>query len=367
MVSTNSEESETTPGTPAADAQIYFQWQNPHLLKTIYPARERKLAEFLLVYDEIEIVKKYKNKKITEIISEYDQLPDTLPDVLKQKHKKDPETENKMAMGQDYIDQFNRLMESRVDTSQDINRNDAFLVTKAVQLQQMTVRFQEYKKLDHKALLERVAERFHKSPEVFPEWIIYMVIHFSGMRYQSAHGCYRDPLDLLRVLGISTKGVTDEKALEKLKDFKREQDQAHKPIPDWAWHDIVKFTPLRNETQEDDWEAKRSKDLTTDEGQHWDQVLKSWEPENTLLFNNLTLWRFKHEQSLALIVTSGVCNEVGEHIQHLRGLSTSPGLALKPDWYNKQKTEGAFFKHQDSEDDFQPGAAILWLEWYDST
>lgn len=357
----------TTTSSAPADSKIYFQWQNPHLLNTIYPARKRKLIEFLLVYDEVEVVEINKRKAIDEIKGEYDQLPERLPDVVDQGSLDNEENKKELALGQNYTDQYNRLMGTRVDTSKELNPREAFQVTKAVSLFQMRQQFENYRDLDHTALLNKVVERFHKSPGVFPEWLIYMVIHFSGMRYQSAHGCYRDPLDLLRVLEVDTEGLSDEMAVEKLKEYKHAQEKVNKPIPDWAWKDIVRYTPLRNETEEDDWEAKGSKELSSEEAKRWDQILKNWEPENTLLFNNLTLWRFKHYESLALNVTSAVCNEVGEHIQHMRGLSTSPGLAMKPDWYNKQKTEGAFFKHQDREDDFLPGAAIFWLEWYDST
>ena len=46
-------------------------------------------------------------------------------------------------------------------------------------------------------LLEEIAKRFWKEPERYPLWLQYMVIHFSGMRYASAHGSWADPRDLL--------------------------------------------------------------------------------------------------------------------------------------------------------------------------
>ena len=38
--------------------QIHFQWQNPILLRSIYPVRETKLRDFILTYDEIDLVQK---------------------------------------------------------------------------------------------------------------------------------------------------------------------------------------------------------------------------------------------------------------------------------------------------------------------
>jgi hypothetical protein len=68
----------------------------------------------------------------------------------------------------------------------------------------------------HLQLLEEVVQRFIKEPERYPLWLQYMVIHFSGMRYATAHGSWADPKDLLIGLRTST--------LEK--DFKKMDDDA---------------------------------------------------------------------------------------------------------------------------------------------
>jgi len=46
-------------------------------------------------------------------------------------------------------------------------------------------------------LLDDIRVRFMKEPNRFPLWLQYMVVHFSGMRYKSAHGSWADPKDLL--------------------------------------------------------------------------------------------------------------------------------------------------------------------------
>jgi len=46
-------------------------------------------------------------------------------------------------------------------------------------------------------LLDMINQRFQKEPKRFPQWLQYMVVHFSGMRYFSAHGSWADPKDLL--------------------------------------------------------------------------------------------------------------------------------------------------------------------------
>jgi hypothetical protein len=46
-------------------------------------------------------------------------------------------------------------------------------------------------------LLDMINQRFRKEPKRFPPWLQYMVVHFSGMRYSSAHGSWADPKDLM--------------------------------------------------------------------------------------------------------------------------------------------------------------------------
>ena len=50
---------------------------------------------------------------------------------------------------------------------------------------------------DHMALLEMIVKLFIDQPRRYPLWLQYMVVHFSGMRYQSAHGSWADPKWLL--------------------------------------------------------------------------------------------------------------------------------------------------------------------------
>lgn len=50
---------------------------------------------------------------------------------------------------------------------------------------------------DQYQLLTDIKARFEKEPKRFPLWLQYMIIHFSGMRYKSAHGSWADPKDLL--------------------------------------------------------------------------------------------------------------------------------------------------------------------------
>jgi hypothetical protein len=52
-------------------------------------------------------------------------------------------------------------------------------------------------KKDQFQLLADIRARFAGDSKRFPLWLQYMVVHFSGMRYASAHGSWADPKDLL--------------------------------------------------------------------------------------------------------------------------------------------------------------------------
>jgi hypothetical protein len=56
---------------------------------------------------------------------------------------------------------------------------------------------------DQYQLLADIRARFEKEPKRFPLWLQYMVVHFSGMRYKSAHGSWADPKDLLVRLRVA--------------------------------------------------------------------------------------------------------------------------------------------------------------------
>jgi DNA-binding CsgD family transcriptional regulator len=290
---------------------------------------------------------------------------------------------------------------------------------------QMLAYQQELEALDHDRLLEAVVQRFFDEPGRFPRWLEYMVVHFSGMRYKSAHGSWADPRDLLESLEVEhvnqklgklpppqlealskqavaeltrQKATADERAarqldiqiqklqnpfarlrvlqalqgeqaiedvdklsdgqvLERLKSYKSQ-------FPEWAWKEIVAHTNLRlDEVQTTDWET-----LTPQEQQarwdynnrHWREMLDAW------ITKDITSWRAEHERTLELIVTRAVCNEIAEHIQHLRGLDPAGGLTAKPTVYLRAQDAQpgqAFFRSPASPQDFKSGGSILFLGW----
>lgn len=318
--------------------QLYFQWQNDVLCKTIYPMREPKLRDFLVYYLEIDLWAQYKDKDIASLKTEVDAyikaqedaaitafktykklrdyffVQDARPYYLKfkpvneaelteinnfhamfvQSWPKDVRGEKSFVEGMDQFWTNHRNMhrdavkskkrrvenmdpahpKKAVETQelaametvtlpmaeQELDQLRAFLKTydkieqrklawyklskgdpnfqpsEAEFLVQykpeapVTVRdivrwkVEEYKtSLEAKnqyQLLEEIYQRFKKEPKRFPYWLQYMVVHFSGMRYASAHSSWADPKDLLVRLNASDvekkAKALDDVAIEKL-------------------------------------------------------------------------------------------------------------------------------------------------------
>jgi hypothetical protein len=95
-------------------------------------------------------------------------------------------------------------------TEQELSTPEVQLFSQGGQVEEVSVRdivrakVEDYRSQlsakTHSELLELVIKRFLAEPKRFPIWLQYMVIHFSGMRYQSAHGSWADPRDLLASL-----------------------------------------------------------------------------------------------------------------------------------------------------------------------
>ena len=54
------------------EPQIYFQWQNEELLKTIYPLRRMNLRNSLEYFMEIDLWAQYKDKKLADLSDDID-------------------------------------------------------------------------------------------------------------------------------------------------------------------------------------------------------------------------------------------------------------------------------------------------------
>ncbi len=458
----------------------FFQWQNSILRKTIYPYREMKLKDFLLIYQEVDLWASLRNQDVNDPVvstrlkeleektrQERDQVyqdlqigiqsrmqTDTWFALIKGADEKNLRFKRIYYLDRMTIDNTQRLADLESKKKSYLSRKDWYpanderrqtwegraceldapiaairqeldaivglrnlfdreaRLPRTDQKKSITVadlaraELSEYRRqlelLDHDALVKKVWERLNeKLPDGkprFEKWLSYMVIHFSGMRYMSAHGSWADPDDLLELLvreeykgklapgediddkteaeihrlmnlpvEQSTRGLIP--SLKALVYFKQQKERAGDPIPDWVWDEIVKYTQLRIGTDSENWETI-SPERWKYENRRWREIMVNWQRED------ITIWRKEHKETLDLIVTRAVCNEIAEHIQHLRGNTPAAGLTSKPTWYlrlqekskglpagSPERPERCYFRHAERPGDFINGASVFWLGW----
>jgi hypothetical protein len=510
-----------------AETKYYFSWQNPFLRASIYPFRNEKLRDFLIIYYEIDLWKQYKSQppdalKVAEIRQEYTRIEEVIAEAkLDLQHAqaalKVLEAQNRQLLGSEpvrlLLRQKNMLLQRRsdiearilpferqVDWYQRFAQEHPYLQKWEFELsklaapmqevldalsqveQQLDAQLAEYRsaqrslesrikiaqatiaqesmhlqqlpalgssgqvgsrvvvqwevaryrreleKLEHDDLIRRVVDLLDSQKERFPIWVQYMVLHFSGMRYRSAHGSWADATDLLEMMRIESLRQESQSASEKqiaaaclqalnLLDHEKSQTSdpeqiewinfqmmglmstnqraallkfntsrelekihslteeaslemlkamhAENPFPDWVWAEIVSRTELRLDVKEEGWEELNDKQRQSKwlrENSRWRAIMNTWQNKD------ITGWRKQHWLTLSLIVTRAVCNEIAEHIQHLRGVKPAAGLTAKPGWYlslMRKKPEESYLRRPMSAQDFLPGASILFLGWTD--
>jgi hypothetical protein len=382
-----------------------FEWQNMVLRESVYPFRMKKLREFLLFYWEAETLaemkkasaeerKKFLSEVAVEITAQRQEWQDQFEAAFVELTANDKwfamKTTEKYQLWylQDQIrytknsnwERVRRLLDlfeqkdklpPAINLNGDPNPKD---VTRA----RLAIEEKRLAHMSHDNLLKAILDRFDADPDRYPQWYQYMVVHFSGMRYKSAHGSWADPKYLLELIGQNNKFTipdvpepdtmpipANQTALEQLKLLEPK-------IPSWMWKNVVRFTPLQIEevTENDtDWEVyPKTRNEPGFDNNFWRNTFTKWYKKD------ITQWRAHHQATLDLIVNRAVCNEVSEHILHMRWLRPSGGLNFKVDWYRHRakKTEElpanhprkVIFKRATSVADFQPGASIFWLGWY---
>ena len=293
---------------------VYFQWQNPILLQTIYPMRENKLRDFLVYYQEVDLWTEYKGiKDLGEDIKEYLEAqrlaaiasykqyktlreyfmrPDVrgsylkfkpidetelteinnlhnifinywpkdirgeksfvetqvqtwmnhrnlIRDRIKSRQRRQesmdpnhpkyapekeelqrwenvtlPMAENELDKLRTFLGTYDKIEKRKLDWYWMQKRRQApegmtepeFLVqykpeqpptAREIAIWKAEMYEQSLMDKDQYQLLEEIHKRFEKESKRYPYWLQYMVVHFSGMRYASAHGSWADPKDLL--------------------------------------------------------------------------------------------------------------------------------------------------------------------------
>jgi hypothetical protein len=250
------------------------QWENPALLETIYPERERVLKKFVSILREVELRDLTDPKARQQVIDDWRKATQSQIDALKSLSELSKQDKDRIA-----------ALEAALKRSQ----------ASAAQAFEEAVKWEREHRADPLAGAVLLAEvKRLVGTKGVPDWLESMVLDYAGMRYKSAHGSYFNPVRLLFIIErerdtwkkareaetaqaeeaykkqlteweakdpnprkrgkapVKPKPVTqaateraalDMSAADAVTRLEKMHD-AHE-IPEWAWHKIVRLTELR--------------------------------------------------------------------------------------------------------------------------
>jgi len=212
---------------PNYSPKYKYPWQNPELRKSIYPYRDEELSFFLRTYMEIDLADPsvpVPSVSADELAQERKRLQEELKQVKEElKAAKDAKDAAKITE----LSARSHRLETDLNYLPEVTKKD---VPKSAARKWAAYRYSKFddqaKELDHDALLARIIDRFDADPKFqrYPKWLRYMVFHFSGMRYASAHGSYAPAQDL--VTRLKHEEITSHLAGEQESDVASQSDAA---------------------------------------------------------------------------------------------------------------------------------------------
>lgn len=202
-----------------SDADIKYLWQNPTLRETIYPHRDEMLAYFLRTYMEIDlddpaVAAQMKELTVAELTAERLKLNTELKDLAGQIKAVEQEIKDaKKAKDEEGLREVTLRARPLYFRKHRVEEDLKYLPEPTKKglpagAQKRWAAYQHSKYADdghelaHDELLGRILDRFDADTDYtrYPKWLRYMVVHFSGMRYKSAHGSYAPATELVKRL-----------------------------------------------------------------------------------------------------------------------------------------------------------------------
>jgi hypothetical protein len=163
------------------------QWENPALLETIYPERERVLKKFVSIFREVELRDLTDPKARQQVIDDWRKAIQSQIDALKGLSELSKQDKERIA-----------ALEAALKRSQ----------ASAAQAFEEAVNWEREHRADPlagAALLAEVKRLF--GTKGVPDWLESMVLDYAGMRYKSAHGSYFNPVRLLFIIERERVGL----------------------------------------------------------------------------------------------------------------------------------------------------------------
>lgn len=202
-----------------SDSDVKYLWQNPALRETIYPHRDEMLSYFLRTYMEIDlddpaVAAQMKELTVAELTAERLKLDTELKDLAGQIKAVEQEIKDaKKAKDEAALREVTLRARPLYFRKHRVEEDFKYLPEPTKKglpagAQKKWAAYQHSKygddghELTHDELLGRILDRFDADTDYtrYPKWLRYMVVHFSGMRYKSAHGSYAPATELVKRL-----------------------------------------------------------------------------------------------------------------------------------------------------------------------
>jgi hypothetical protein len=339
------------------------QWTNPHLLKSVYPGREAMFREFVVLYREIELggsVTAAVRKKIrdeTEALSGTalsaevtrvmgmksvpDWIKDQVWDYAGMRYWANPKTARHGAHHTYYSPA--RLMFVIKREAGDWTR------ARATEKQAADDQYAKAKAEWDKKPSSTAAERRARGPAPT-----------------------KPPKEIKESKSEKAWAeISDEHAMYRLVQMR--EGKGNIRIPDWAWRQIVRLTPLRSKYAGADWEDP-ALEKPDPEDKYWIKVITAWKGNERIgkSGGGATQWRPETLDELSQVASAMVCNEISEATQIKRGIRLPGGIRRNAEYFAQAAADGAkpdarpeiagsYFKPVASAADLRPGASVFWI------
>lgn len=205
---------EAGPGDVYQPAAKY-PWQNQTLRESIYPYRDEMLSFFLQTYRELElrddpsqapdVAADAIRTERASVQERQTAVNERLKGMLKRKVSKES-MEWKQAQQEWSLLRANLNYLPDPDSKERKKKKTAPTFTQLERIHWAAYKYARLsdsgKALTHDERLGKVLDRFDADPSFsrYPEWLRYMVVHLSGMRYASAHRSWAPAVELVNTL-----------------------------------------------------------------------------------------------------------------------------------------------------------------------
>jgi hypothetical protein len=238
-------------GAPDWQPKHRYMWQNRMLRQQIYPARNKRLRDFCTTYKSLalqdpanrdpQVLKKIKADRLakeqevkaqkTVVAAKEAEIKQQQAVIDKLGASKKPEDVEKR---KDAISKRNELLAEKKLEEAKLKELQAELNNLPTEDKAALIELSAYKNAlqswNHDQLMSEVLAWFQKDPacSFIPKWVRYMVVHFSGMRYKSAHCSFAPPRDLLTAIrSEETREHCLTVAPPRLREYAREARRLH--------------------------------------------------------------------------------------------------------------------------------------------